>query len=120
MKFDPAQMQQRMLERFKGLLEVTDSDEWAVLKPLIQKVLDARFAASANRRPGPGGFGLPEAEALQKSIEAKASKAEMKTALDKCLAARQIKQAELQQAQDNLRKVLTTRQEAIATLNGLL
>jgi hypothetical protein len=34
--------------------------------------------------------------------------------------ARKAKQAELEKAQTNLRKVLTTRQEAIATANGLL
>ena len=120
MNFDPARMQQRMLEPLKDLLEVTDNDEWAALKPLIQKVMDARLAASASRSPGPRTFGLPEAEALQKSIDAKGSKVEIKAALGRCLAARQTKQAELQQAQNNLRKVLTLRQEAIATLNGLL
>jgi len=62
----------------------------------------------------------PEAEALQKAIDAKASKAELKAAMDKYVASRKAKQAELEQAQENLRKVLTSRQEAIATLNGLL
>lgn len=66
------------------------------------------------------GQTMPEAEALQKAIDAKASKAEIKAALVKFVAARQAKQSELLQAQDNLRKVLTTRQEATATLNGLL
>ena len=78
--------------------------------------------------PGGGGGGRmgmfgqssPEAEALQRAIDAKASKAETKAALEKYVAARQAKQDELKQAQENLRKVLTTRQEAIATLNGLL
>jgi len=53
-------------------------------------------------------------------IDAKASKAEMKVALDEFVAARQAKQHELQQAQDSLRKVLTARQDATAILNGLL
>ena len=66
------------------------------------------------------GQSMPEAEALQKAIDAKASKAEIKAALAKYVVARQAKQNELQKAQDNLRKVLTARQEATATLNGLL
>jgi hypothetical protein len=120
MHFDPAQMQQRMLERYKDLLQVTDKDEWSALKPLIQKVMDARLAALAIRVPGQSTSGLPEAEALQKCIDAKAATSEIQAALAKCVAARQKKQAELLQAQDNLRQVLTARQEAIAALNGLL
>ena len=146
MNFDPAQMQQTVLERYRQMLEVTNDDEWAAVKPLIQKVMEARLAGFAGMgrgmmggpgRGGPGGgvnaqagqgggragmFGqtMPEAEALQKAIDAKASKAEIKAALEKFVAARQAKQNELQQAQDTLRKVLTARQEATATLNGLL
>lgn len=145
--FDPAQMQQRMAERWKEILEITDDQEWNAMQPLIQKVTQARMASfggmgrgmmamrpqrGGDDGPGQGGPGaqgggrrfgpepMPEAEALQKAIDAKASKAEVKAALDKYQAARQAKQAELEQAQANLRKVLTTRQEAIATLNGLL
>jgi hypothetical protein len=147
MNFDPAQMQQMFLERYRQMLEVSNDDEWTAIKPLVQKVMEARMAGFAgmgrgmmmggpgrggpgggpNAQAGPGGgragiFGptMPEAEALQKAIDAKASKAEIKAALDKFVAARQAKQNELQQAQDNLRKVLTGRQEATATLNGLL
>jgi hypothetical protein len=78
-----------------------------------------------NRR-GPGGMGgmfgqpSPEAEALQKAIDAKAPKAELKAAVAKYNEARKAKQAELEQAQEALRKVLTARQEAIATVDGLL
>jgi hypothetical protein len=66
------------------------------------------------------GTPSPEADALQKAIDAKAPKAELKAALDKYAAYRKSKQADLETAQANLRKVLTSRQEAIATLNGLL
>jgi hypothetical protein len=146
MNFDPAQMQQMLLGRYREMLEVTNDDEWAAVKPLIQKVMEARLAVFAGMgrgmmggpgRGGPGGgpdaqarqgggrggmFGqtMPEAEALQKAIDAKASRAEIKQALGKLVAARQAKQDQLQQAQDTLRKVLTARQEATATLNGLL
>ena len=148
--FDPAQMQQRMMDRMKEQLEVTDDTEWKAIEPLVQKVMETRrdamggmmggrgmFGRGGGARQGgdnaaPGGgnqgarrggmFGTPspEAEALQKAIDAKASKAELKAALDKFVASRKVKQAALEKAQDDLRKVLTPRQEAIATLNGAL
>lgn len=127
--FDPAQFQQRMLDRTKEQLEITDETEWKALEPLVTKVTEARFATFAGRGfggrggrgpGGPGGQANPAVEGLQKVIDAKASNAETKAALDKFVADRKAKQAELEKAQAALRKVLTPRQEAIATLNGLL
>lgn len=138
--FDPAQFRQRMMDRLKEQLEVTDDAEWKALEPLIQNVTEARRATMSGmgrgmfgggpRRGsgdnaggggrGPGGQSSPEADALQKAIDAKAPKAELKAALEKFVASRKAKQAELEKAQDELRKVLTSRQEAIATLDGLL
>ena len=135
------QFQQQRMERYKTELEITDDTEWKALQPLIQKVTDARRAMG-----GPGGFGgfgrprggpdnapsdqgqrrgfggapNPDADALQKAIEAKASNTEMKAAVAKFQEARKAKQAELEKAQADLRKVLSVRQEAIATVNGLL
>jgi hypothetical protein len=134
--FDPAQMREFIMERAKEYLEVTDEAEWKVLEPMIWKVTEARMAAFTggrgfgrggrggpsgdNNRGGFGGQSNTAAEALQKAIDAKASNAETKAALDKFVADRKAKQAELEKAQAALRKVLTPRQEAIATLNGLL
>jgi hypothetical protein len=140
--FDPAQFRERMMERVKEQLEVTDDSEWKALQPLVEKVMDARMAAGGGggrgmmgmRRGGGGGdnppadggarrFGpppSPEAEALQKAIDAKAPKAELKAAMAKYVESRKTKQAELEKAQEELRKVLSTRQEAIATVNGWL
>jgi hypothetical protein len=130
--FDPAEMQKWMLERTKETLEITDETEWKALEPLIVKVGEARMAVGfgrfgrGGRGGGPGGQGgqggqsNPASEALQKAIDAKASNVETKAALDKFVADRKAKQAELEKAQAALRKVLTPRQEAIATLNGLL
>lgn len=138
--FDPAAFQQRMMDRFKEQLEVTDDTEWKVIQPLIQKVMDARMAigfggrgmmgprgqrpgdtnaGDANQRRGPGAAN-PEADALQKAIDAKASSAELKAAMAKFVAARKDKQALLEKAQADLRKVLTVRQEAILTSMGSL
>lgn len=71
---------------------------------------------------GGGMFGTPspEAEALQKAIDNKAPNAEIKAALAKYVESKKAKQADLEKAQAELRKVLTVRQEAIASLNGLL
>jgi hypothetical protein len=141
--FDPAQFRQRMMDRLKEQLEIKDDSEWSAIQPMIQAVMEARMASMSGmgrgmfggRRGGGGGGGdnggdqprrgpfgqpSPEADALQKAIDAKAPKAEIKAALEKYVASRKAKQAELEKAQENLRKVLTSRQEAIATLNGLL
>ena len=143
--FDPAQFRQNMLDRVKETLEVTKDDEWQALQPRIEKVMDARMASMGggmrgmfgprrNNNGGGGGNGgdnaqrrgpfnstpMPEAEALQKAIDAKASNAEIKTALTKYTAAMKVKADELKAMQDDLRKLLTPRQEAIATLNGWL
>jgi hypothetical protein len=141
--FDPAQMQQRIMERYKEMLEVTNDDEWKAIEPRVQKVMDLRrdsFSGMARgffgrgprggdrsasgdqgqQRRGMFGAPNPEADALQKAIDSKASKAEMKAALEKYVASRKAKQAEMEKAQVALRELLTPRQEAIATLNGLL
>jgi len=136
-------MRQRMMDNYKEQLEVTDDTEWKAIQPLIQGVTDARMAVGfggrgmmgrgqrpggdtapadqgQRQRRGPGGQANPDAEALQKAIDAKASKAEIKVALQKYVDSRKAKQGELEAAQAKLRGVLTPRQEAIATLLGLL
>jgi len=143
--FDPAQMQQRMMDNYKERLEITDDTEWNAIKPLVQKVMDARFASmsgmgrgmfggrtrggggdnaqQSDQGRGRGGFGgtpSAEAEALRKAIESKASNSELKAAVAKYVESRKTKQAEMEKAQADLRKVLSVRQEAIATEAGLL
>ena len=70
--------------------------------------------------PGPRRQRAPEAEALQKAIDAKAPAAELKTKLAELKTARQKNRAELEKAQDDLRQLLTTQQEAAAVTLGLL
>jgi hypothetical protein len=65
-------------------------------------------------------FSNPEGEALQKVIDIKASNAELKAAIAKFVDARKQKQATLEQAQADLKKLLSVRQEAIAYSLGLL
>ncbi len=135
--FDPAQFQQRMMERIQERLGFTNETEWAAVQPLVQKVFDARrevgFGGFGRGGPGGGGgnndqggnrrgFGQPnpDAEALQKAIDDKVPAAQLKAAVEKYRAAHKEKEAKLAAAQENLRKVLTPRQEAQAILLGLM
>lgn len=134
---DPAQFQQRTMDRYRERLEITDDAEWKVIQPLIQNVLDARMSS------GRGGFGRggqrgregnptdsgqrrnpapanPAAEELKRAIDTKATTPETKAALARYVAYRKGERADLEKAREALRAVLTSRQEAIAMLSGLL
>jgi hypothetical protein len=72
------------------------------------------------RRRGFGGEPSVEADALQKALEAKAPNEEIKAKLAKYRESLKQKQATLTAAQEELRKVLSVRQEATAVMLGLL
>jgi hypothetical protein len=141
--FDPAQFQQRMMDNTRERLGFTNDTDWNAVQPLVQKLMDARrdvgfpgrgmgMGRGGRRGDGSGlnfdqggrrgffGQPSPEAETLQKAIDANAPATQIKTALDKYRASQKDKPAKLQQAQDNLRKVLSVKQEAEAVLLGLL
>jgi len=139
--FDPAQMQQRMLQRVQEELGFTNDTDWSAVQPLVQKVMDAQRDArgggmarmfARNRgnnnnggQPGGGrnnffGQSSPEAEALQKAIDDNAPADQIKDLLVKYQASQKAKQAKLIAAQNDLRAVLSVKQEAQATLLGLL
>ena len=138
--FDPAQFEQRMVERYRERLEITYDSEWKAIQPRVQKVLDARMAIESGRRGtsdrgsrSNGGRGQndqssrrgsvpanPAAETLQRAINDRASNADLKAAAAQYVAFRKSKQADLEKAQEELRMVLTQRQESIAILAGLL
>ncbi len=140
--FDPAQFQQRMMDNIREQLGFTNDTDWGAVQPLIQKVMDARRdvgfgggmgrmfrnrggngdnANGGGRRGGFfGGQPSPEVEALQKTIDDNSPPAQIKAALARYEASQTAKQAKLTEAQAQLRKVLTVKQEAQATLLGLL
>jgi hypothetical protein len=139
--FDPAQMQQRMMENIKQDFGYTNDTEWNAVQPLVQKVMDARRDAggmggmgrmfrprnnnndNGNNNNNRRNFGpqlSTEGEALQKAIDDNAPAAQVKAALAKYQASQKTKHAKLVEAQEALRKVLTTKQEAQAVLLGLL
>ena len=141
--FDPAQMQQRMMDRVQEQLGFTNDTDWDAVKPLVQKVMDARrdvgfggmgrmFGGGRNRggaqggqQPGGGRGGMfgqtsPEQDALQKALDDNAPSAQIKDLLTKYKASQKVKQAKLEAAQADLKAVLTTKQEAQAYLLGLV
>jgi hypothetical protein len=143
--FDPEQMRQQMMDRYKEALDVKSDDEWKVIEPRIQKVLDARREVGfggmrgmfgPRRGGGQGGenadqgqnqrrraFGAqssPAAQALQKAIDSNAPADEIKSKLAAYRDDRKQKQENLEKAQEDLKKVLKSKQEAAAVLAGLL
>ncbi|MGA2871010.1 MAG: hypothetical protein ABSF34_17850 [Verrucomicrobiota bacterium] len=136
--FDPAAMQQRILDNVRDELNFTNDTDWSAVQPLVQKVMDARRdvgfgnmgrlfgrnrgGGGGNRRGGGmfGGQPSPEQDALQKAIDEDAPAGQIKDLLAKYQAAQKVKQDKLLQAQTDLRAVLSTKQEAQATLLGLL
>ncbi|HZV33915.1 MAG TPA: hypothetical protein VFB72_04995 [Verrucomicrobiae bacterium] len=142
---DPAQWRQNRIDRLKEEMDVKDDAEWKLIEAGINKVMDAQMALMADRgramfgRRNRGGdtsstsssdnggrrggfFGQPspEVEDLQKAIDNKAPAEEIKAKLAKVREASAAKEANLAKAQDELKALLTSRQEAIAVLNGLL
>ena len=141
--FDPAQFQQRMMDRIRQNLNFTNDTDWNAVQPLVQKVMDARRdvggggmgmfrrnrGQNGDQNGGGGGGGgrggffgtpSPEAQALQDAIDNNAPDAQVKELLTRYEASQQKKQAALKAAQENLRAVLTPRQEASAALMGLV
>ncbi len=71
----------------------------------------------------PGGFRgtrSPETEALTRAVADKLPDAEIKARITKLRETRKANEAKLEKAQDELRAVLSVRQEAQAVLMGLL
>jgi hypothetical protein len=138
--FDPAQMQQRMMDNYRQQLNFTNDTDWSAVQPLVQKVVDARTAVGmgggmrgmGGRNRGGGGMGgmgggnnpfnqpNPDRDALQQALDDNAPAAQVRALLQKYQAGQKTKQAALVAAQADLRKVLTVQQEAEATLLGLL
>jgi hypothetical protein len=140
------QFRQNRIDRMRDSMDVKDDAEWKVISDALGKVMDAQMSAMAGRfgggRPRGGGgnggdnnggdqggqqrqrrgFGTPspEAEALQKAIDAKAPADEIKSKLAALREANKANEAKLDQAQSDLKKLLTSRQEAVAVLGGFL
>ena len=127
------QFRQKMNEYLKTALKVSD-EEWSVIQPLLEKVQTKQresFASRASLFGGHRGGGdrssrsdrpaSPETDALKAALETEsAAPADIKTRLEAVRAARKNGLAELDQAREDLRKVLTLRQEATLVMIGIL
>lgn len=136
--FDPAAMQERMLGALREQLGVTDDAEWALIAERLAKVSEIRRSAGGatgrggppgggpggpvggGNRPTRGPSGNPEQDALRAAITDKLPDAEIKSRLDRLREVRRQNEAKLTRAQEELRAVLSVRQEAVAVMFGLL
>jgi hypothetical protein len=140
--FNPQEMQNRMLNALRDRLEVTDDEEWKLISARIAKVTELRRATGAglagvggfagrggppgggdNREQGRGGprpGGSAELAALSSAVRDKLPDAEIKSRLDRLRETRKENEAKLTKAQEELRAVLSIRQEAVAVVFGLL
>ena len=139
--FNPQEMQARMLSALRERLEVTDDEEWKVISERVAKVAELRRTSvggtpfgmfggrggppaggndrGASRGPRPGGGG-GELAALSTAVRDKLPDAEIKSRLDRLREVRKESDAKLAKAQEELRAVLSVRQEAVAVVFGLL
>ncbi len=142
-RWDPEQMRQMMLDRMKESLGATD-EEWTVLAPRFEKVTrlareagggfmrGGGFGGRARRGtwgggPGEGAAQEPQtatakaSDALRTTLEDESSSPDqIKKLLTAYRAAREKARQELAKAQEELREVLSVRQEAQLVLTGTL
>ncbi|MEI7767305.1 MAG: hypothetical protein WCJ97_07700 [Phycisphaerae bacterium] len=144
-----AQMRERMTTRLKEALGCTD-EEFKAIQPKLEKVMQLRMQSMIGgfggmRRGGPGGQGGPggntgpgggndvatpnqpanpvgdAVQELNKVLENKDAKAEeIQAKLKAVREAKKTAKEALTKAQDELRELLTVRQEAQMVANGIL
>ena len=142
-----AEFRQRMNDRIKEAMGATDA-EWQVLQPKVEKVQTLQSASrggggmgmifgrgggdsrGGDSRGGDRGTQSSDANSspvqqksrdLQASLDNKEAKPEeLKAKLAALREARQKAKADLTKAQEELRELLTVRQEAVLVMNGML
>ena len=144
--FSPEEIQARITANLKEQFGVKSDDEWNLIMERVTKVRDLLAASGGrggmNMRALMGGFGgqggqngqggrgnrqgrmgatsNPEVDALQSAVTDQAPDAEIKARLERLREVRKENEAKLTKAQEDLRAVLSVRQEAAAVLAGLL
>ena len=128
--FDRSQIMERIMERYRENLGISVA-EWKVVQPKVQAVMDNRISGTSGMMSFFGGRGsrgrgdsstekTPTSE-LRDLLEKDApSKEEIKAKLAAYRADRKAREAKLNKAQEDLRQLLTLKQEAQAVLSGLL
>ena len=146
--FSLEEMRTRQLDALKEQLGITSDDEWNLISARATAVMELRQASGGgrggmmgfrgmmggpggnnnqngqggrgNRQGRLGGTNNPELDALQTAITDKAPDAEVKARLERLREVRKDNEAKLTKAQEDLRAVLSVRQEAVAVVYGLL
>ena len=129
--FDRSQIMDRIMDRYRDNLGFSVA-EWKVVRPKVQAVMDNRISGASGMmsmfgggsRRGRGGSSSDEKsptsdlrDLLEKENPAKG---DIKAKLAAYRADRKAREAKLKKAQEDLRQLLTIKQEAQAVLAGLL
>lgn len=125
--------QARAAAKLRAQLEVTDDAEWNVIAERIATVTELRRAltgtgtsrvATAGDKIKPGAKAdrstQLEQDALRTAVRDKLPDAEIRARLARAHDVRRQNEAKLTKAQEDLRAILTVRQEAVAVVAGLL
>jgi hypothetical protein len=140
--FDPSQMLPLFMEMIRPHLEVANDDEWNVIEPRLEKAIKLKIEVIAGGLDGlgdmfgqfgggGGGGGMtalggllgepdPSVNLLKTALDNHAPGAEIKADMAKVRDARQQKRAALAKAQQDLKDILSVRQEATLLRVGLL
>ena len=124
--FDPSAFRRRAMERLRKRLGAASDDDWQKIEPAVQKVQQLRSSLSTRRRWG-GGAKDPLTEKINKLLEAgipskaeKPSKDELKNLLQQYRDRRKKIQSQMVEAQEDLKSLLSPKQEAVLILEGYL
>lgn len=130
-RMDPEQMRQRMAERMREQLQISE-EEWQVLQPRIDAVTNAQRDLRGGGAWGGGRRGGGEAQQPQSAVarasqelrqalsNENATEQEINQSLEAYRAARKTAEEALETARNQLRELLTPRQEAQLVLMNVL
>ena len=129
-QWDRSQIMERIMDRYRENLGFSVA-EWKVVQPKVQAVMDNRISGASGMmsmfggsRRGRGGDSstekTPTSELRDLLEKDDASKGDIKAKLAAYRADRKAREAKLKKAQEDLRQLLTIKQEAQAGLAGLL
>ena len=129
-QWDRSQIMERIMDRYRENLGFSVA-EWKVVQPKVQAVMDNRISGASGMmsmfggsRRGRGGDSstekTPTSELRDLLEKEDASKGDIKAKLAAYRADRKAREVKLKKAQEDLRQLLTIKQEAQAVLAGLL
>ena len=129
-QWDRSQIMERIMDRYRENLGFSVA-EWKVVQPKVQAVMDNRISGASGMmsmfggsRRGRGGDSsaekTPTSELRDLLEKENPAKGDIKAKLAAYRADRKAREAKLKKAQEDLRQLLTIKQEAQAVLAGLL